>query len=61
MQRGVNRSLREVERLAALAFDFLDHRIAMRRASRQCGEHDHVEMPLEHFAFHALHHYALLT
>jgi hypothetical protein len=37
MQRGVNRSLREVERLAALAFDFLDHRIAMRRASRQCA------------------------
>jgi hypothetical protein len=28
----------------------------MRRARRrQRGEHDHVEVPLEHFAFHTLH------
>jgi hypothetical protein len=43
MQRGVNRSLREVERLAALAFDFLDHRIATETNPllplRSCGKY----------------------
>jgi hypothetical protein len=30
----------------------------MRGARRQRSEHDHVEMPLEHFAFHTSYHYA---
>jgi len=34
MQRGVDRSLREIERLAALAPDFLDHCITVRRPRR---------------------------
>src|SRR5262249_22053438 len=59
MQRGVDRSLREIERLAAPAPDFLDHRVAVRRPRRQRGEHYHVEVPLEHFAFHTLYDYVL--
>ena len=46
---------------AVLALDFLDHRVAVRRPRRQRSEHDHVEVPLEHFAFHTLQHYALAT
>ena len=56
MQRRVDRALGKIERTAASPLDLLDHRIAMGRARRQRGEHDHVEMPLEHFAFHTLDH-----
>jgi len=59
MQRGVDRPFREIERLAAPAPDFLDHRVAMRRARRERSEHNHVEVSFEHFTFHAVHHYAL--
>ena len=53
MKRRVNRPLREREGAAAAALNLLDHRIAMRRPARQRGKHDHVEVPFEHFAFHA--------
>ena len=59
MQCRVDRSLREIERLAASASDFLDHCVAMRWPRRQGSQHDQVEVPLEHFAFHALRYYAL--
>src|SRR5260370_17467655 len=54
MQGGINRPFRQIESLAAPTSDFLDHGIAMRRPGRQRGQHDHVEVPLEHFAFHGL-------
>jgi hypothetical protein len=50
----VNRSFGQIERTAAAAADLLDDSVAMRRAARECGEHDHVEVTFEHFSFHAL-------
>src|SRR5262249_17994185 len=61
MERRVNRPLRQLEGAAAAALDLLDHRIAMRRPARQRGEHDHVEVPFEHFAFHRPERYRLAT
>src|SRR3984893_13520519 len=61
MERRVNRPLRQLEGAAAAALDLLDHRIAMRRPARQRGEHDHVEVPFEHFAFHGPERYRLAT
>ena len=58
VQRRIDRALGKIERLSTLASDFLDHRVAVRRARRERSEHDHVEMPLEHFAFHTSCHYA---
>src|SRR5262249_22001219 len=52
MKRWVNRSLRQLEGAAAAAMNLLNHRIAMRRPIRQRREHDHVEVPFEHFPFH---------
>src|SRR5215469_2578560 len=52
VERGINGPLRKVEGPAAARANFLDHRIAMRRSRHERGEHDHVEMTLEHFAFH---------
>src|SRR6516162_588376 len=59
MQCRVDGSLREIEGLAALASDFFDHGVAVRRACRQRSEHDQVQVALEPFAFHTLRHYAL--
>src|SRR5215469_1140261 len=59
MERRVNRPLRQLEGAAAAALDLLDHRITMRRPARQRGEHDHVQVPFEHFAFHGLERYRL--
>src|SRR5580700_12238764 len=61
MERRVNRPLRQLEGAAAAALDLLDHRIAMRRPARQRREHDHVEVPFEHFAFHGPEPYRLAT
>src|SRR5215469_16905749 len=61
MERRVNRPLRQLEGAAAAALDLLDHRIAMRRPARQRGEHDHVQVPFEHFAFHGPERYRLAT
>jgi len=61
MERRVNRPLRQLEGAAAAALDLLDHRIAMRRPARQRCEHDHVEVPFEHFAFHGPEPYRLAT
>src|SRR5246127_3801324 len=61
MERRVNRPLRQLEGAAAAALDLLDHRIAVRRPARQRGEHDHVEVPFEHFAFHGPEWYRLAT
>src|ERR1700737_2339511 len=61
MERRVNRPLRQLEGAAAAALDLLDHRITMRRPARQRGEHDHVEVPFEHFAFHGPERYRLAT
>src|SRR5262245_22319466 len=52
MQHGIDRSFRKIECASALALDLLDHGVAVRRARRKRGEHDHVEMSLEPFAFH---------
>ena len=52
MQGGVDGPLRQVEGATAAAANLANHRIAVSRAARQGGEHDHVEMTLEHFAFH---------
>src|SRR5216684_4813499 len=52
MQRRVDGAFRKIERTAAPASDFLDDRIAVRWPRRQGGEDDHVEVALEHFAFH---------
>jgi hypothetical protein len=52
MERRVNRPLWQLEGTAATALNLLDYRIAMRRPARQRGEHDHVEVSFEHFAFH---------
>src|ERR1700746_2761779 len=61
MERRVNPPLPPLEAAAAAALDLLDHRIAMRRPARQRGEHDHVEVPFEHFAFHGPERYRLAT
>src|SRR6516165_2596384 len=61
MERRVNRPLRQLEGAAAAALDRLDHRITMRRPAREGGEHDHVEVPFEHFAFHEPKRYHLAT
>ena len=50
----VNRSFGQIERTAAAAANLLDDRVAMRRAARERGEHNHVEVTFEHFAFHTL-------
>src|SRR5713101_3221153 len=52
MQHRIDRPLREVERTSAPALEFLDDGVAVGGARRQRREHDHVEMPLEHFPFH---------
>jgi len=52
MQRWVNRALWQLEGAAAAAMNLLDHCVAMRWPARQGGEHDHVEVPFKHFAFH---------
>src|SRR5438270_285979 len=38
----VNRSFGQIERTAAAAANLLDDRVAMRRAARERGEHNHV-------------------
>src|SRR5262249_13015087 len=53
MQHRVDCPFREIERAAAPALDLLDTGVAVGGARRQRGEHDHVEMSLEHFPFHA--------
>jgi hypothetical protein len=53
VERRVDRSFGQIERTAAAATDLLDDSVAMRRAARECGEHDHVEVTFEHFSFHA--------
>src|ERR1700746_85067 len=53
MQRGIDRSFRQFEGAAAAALNLLNDRIAMRRPARQRGDHDHVEVPFEHFTFHS--------
>jgi hypothetical protein len=50
----VNCSFGQIERTAAAAADLLDDSITMCRAPRERGEHDHVEVAFEHFAFHTL-------
>src|SRR5215831_14181954 len=52
MERWVDRPLRQLECATAAAMNLLNYRIAVRRPARQCGEHDHVEVPFKHFAFH---------
>src|SRR6516165_10476402 len=54
MQCGIDCPLRKIKRTAAAAVNFLNDRIPMRRPPGECGEHDHVEMPFEYFAFHSL-------
>src|SRR6516225_7269000 len=56
VDRRINRPLWKIERPPALAADFLYDRVTMRRSTRQRGEHDQVEVPLEHFAFHTSQH-----
>jgi len=58
MERRVNRPLRQLEGPAAAALDLLDHCITMCWPARQRGEHDHVEVPFEHLAFHGPERYA---
>jgi hypothetical protein len=50
----VDRSFGQIERTTAAAADLLDDSVAMRRAARERGEHDHVEVTFEHFSFHTL-------
>src|SRR6516165_6694687 len=52
VERGIDCPLREIKRTAAAAMNSLNDRIPMRRAPGKRGEHDHVEMPFEYFAFH---------
>src|SRR5260370_34458802 len=52
MQGRIDGSLSQLECTGAAAMNLLDHRIAVRRAGRERGQHDHVEMPFEHFTFH---------
>src|SRR5215470_12715044 len=52
VQGGVNRALGQIEGATATATNLLDHRVAVRRAARQRGEHDHVEVAFQHLAFH---------
>jgi hypothetical protein len=53
MQRRIDRAFRQVEFAATAFADFLNDCVAMRRTRRQRGEHDHIQMTLEHFASHA--------
>src|SRR5579863_6297784 len=52
MQGRIDCSLRQIEGLAALLPDNLDHRIAVRRTRRQRSQHDHIKVTLQDFAFH---------
>src|SRR5215472_6129738 len=54
MQRRIDGALGEVEGLTTATANFLNDRVAVRRPRGQRGKDDHVEMPLEHFAFHAI-------
>src|SRR5215831_1595 len=45
MERWVNCPLRQLKGATTAAMDLLDHRVAMRRPTRQRSEHDHVEVP----------------
>src|SRR5882724_2095725 len=52
VQNRVHRTLGQVEGAAAARPDPLDDGVAMRRTRLDRGEHDHVEMTFENFAFH---------
>ena len=52
VQHRIDGALRQLERAAAASPDLLDHGIAVAGIVDQGGQHDHVEMALEHFAFH---------
>jgi len=52
MECWVNRTLRQLECAATTTMYLLNYRIAVRRSPRQRSEHDHVEVPFKHFAFH---------
>ena len=54
MQRGINGAFRQIECATAAVANFLNNGVAVGRPVRQRGEHDHVKMTFEHFAFHEL-------
>jgi hypothetical protein len=45
MQRGIDGPLGKLESAAAPKPDLLDNGIAMRRTDRECGQHNHVQVP----------------
>jgi hypothetical protein len=52
MQGGINGAFRQIECATAAVANFLNNGVAVGRPVRQRGEHDHVKMTFEHFAFH---------